>query len=170
MKTLFVTLAVALFTFGCNAQSQPEKGTDKKEVKKEEQNAPKESWTVKKEMDDNGNVIGYDSTYTWSYSTMDGDSVTVDVDSMMNSIQSYFGKTMPGVWDKSIMDPMMRDSLLPRELFSDNYFEQRWKDDYFDMDKMFEEMDSLRNMFFDQHFPDMKNIPAPPKTGKSGKM
>lgn len=172
MKTLFVTLVVALFTFGCNAQNQTEKGTVKKEKKnnQEVQNTPKESWTVKKELDDHGNVIGIDSTYTWSYSTVNGDSLNVNVDSLMQSIQSYFGKSMPQVWDKSLMDPMMRDSLLPRELFSDNYFEQRWKDDYFDMDKMFQEMDSLRNQFFEQHFPDMKNIPAPPQAGKSDKM
>lgn len=170
MKTLFVTLAVALFTYGCNAQNQPGKGTDKSEVKKDGQNEPKESWTVKKEMDENGNVIGYDSTYTWSYSTANGDSLTLNADSVFQSIQSFFGNDMSKVWDKSLMDPMMRDSLLPRELFSDNYFEKRWKDDYFDMDKMFQEMDSLRNRFFEQHFSDMKNIPAPPKTGKSGKM
>jgi len=170
MKTLFVTLAVALFAYGCNAQSQSGKETDKSEVKKDGQNEPKESWTVKKEMDENGNVIGYDSTYTWSYSTANGDSLTLNADSVFQSIQSFFGNDMSQVWDKSLMDPMMRDSLLPRELFSNNYFEKRWKDDYFDMDKMFQEMDSLRNRFFEQHLGDIKNLPALPKTGKSGKM
>jgi hypothetical protein len=159
MKTLFVTLAVALFTFGCNGQSPTNKGTDKKEANKEEKNVPKESWTVKKEMDENGNVIGYDSTYTWSYSTANGDSMTINVDSMLQSMHSYFGNTMPSLWDRNFMDPMMRDSLLPHDLFSDNYFEQRWKDQYFDMDKMFQEMDSLRNLFFEEQFPDMKLSP-----------
>ena len=170
MKTLVVAMVVALLALGCNAQDQHGKSNEKSVQKKDQKNSPNESWTVKKEMDENGNVIGYDSTYTWSYSTMNGDSVTVNVDSLMQSIHSYFDNDMPQVWDHSLMDPMLRDSLLGRDLFSDNYFQERWKDDYFDMDKMFQRMDSLRNRFFEQKFPDMKKIPAPPQKGNSNKM
>ncbi len=157
MKTFVVALAVALFTSGCNAQDHSEKGSDKKDLK----NMPKESWTVKKELDENGNLIGYDSTYTWSYSTQNGDTLSLNVDSVMRSIKSYFSKTMPPVWDQSLMNPMLNDSLLRRDLFSDDYFYKRWKDDFFDMDKMFDRMDSVRNQFFKQNFPDMKPMNTP---------
>lgn len=167
MKTLVVTLAVALFTFGCNAQNQDKNDTQQSDVKKEQKKTPNESWTVKKELDENGNVIGYDSTYTWSYSNFDGDSVYVDVDSMMRSIDSYFGENMSSVWDKSFMEPMFRDSLLARDLFSDNYFEDRWKDDFFDMEDMFRQMDSIRNRFFNQNFPKMNQNSPLPNEGKS---
>ncbi len=158
MKTLVVMLAVALFAVGCDAQNQSGEKSEM-QVQKDQKNSPKESWTVKKEVDENGNVIGYDSTYTWSYSTMNGDSLMVNVDSLMNSFQSYFDESMPSVWNHSLMDPMLRDSLLGRDLFSDNYFHRRWKDDFFDMDKMFQHMDSLRNEFFNEHFPEMNKAP-----------
>jgi len=165
MKTLVVLLAVALFAVvGCNAQNQSDKKSGM-QVQNDQKNSPKESWTVKKEVDENGNVIGYDSTYTWSYSTINGDSLTVNVDSLMNTFQSYFNETMPSVWGHSLMDPMLGDSLLGRDLFSDNYFHERWKDDFFDMDKMFEHMDSLRNSFFDENFPEMKKAPDPKGPG-----
>lgn len=168
MKTFVVTLAVALFTLGCSAQDHSEKGPDKTELKKDQKNMPKENWTVKKELDENGNVIAYDSTYTWSYSTENGDSFSVNVDSVMQSIKSYFSKNMPSVWDKSLMDPMLNDSLLQRDLFSDDYFHERWKDDFFDMDKMFDRMDSIRNQFFKQEFPDMEQLNTPPSKHGDG--
>jgi hypothetical protein len=167
MKTLVVTLAVALFTFGCNAQSENKKNTEQTEVIKEQKKAPNESWTVKKELDENGNVIGYDSVYTWSYNNIEGDSVYVDVDSMMRSIDSYFGENMPSVWNRSFMKPMFSDSLLARDLFSDKYFEDRWKSDFFDIEEMFQHMDSIRNRFLEQNFPHInQNLPTPNK-GKS---
>jgi len=170
MRTFFVAIVVALFTLGCNAQDRSGKSHERSLQKKDQKNSPKEGWTVKKEMDENGNVIGYDSTYTWSYNTMNGDSASVNVDSLMHSMHSYFDQSMPSVLDHNLMDPMLDDSLLERDFFSDNYFHQRWKDDFFDMDKMFQQMDSLRNQFFDQHFPEMKKIPAPPGGGKTDNM
>lgn len=167
MKTLVVAMAVALFTLGCSAQEGHEKGSEKSVLKKDQKNSPKESWTVKKEMDENGNVIGYDSTYTWSYSTMNGDSVNVNIDSLMHSIHSYFDQTMPSVWNHSLMDPMLGDSLLQHDFFSDNYFHERWKNDFFDIDKMFQRMDSFRNQFFEQKFPDIKKVPEPHGKGNS---
>lgn len=169
MKTLVVAMVVALFSFGCSAQDQYEKGSEKSTLKNDE-DSPKESWTVKKEVDENGNVIGYDSIYTWSYSTMNGDSVTMNVDSVMQSVQSFFDQTMPSVWDHNLMNPMLNDSLLGRDLFSDNYFQERWNDDFFDMEKMFQQMDSIRNQFFNQQFPDIRKIPAPPETGKQDRL
>lgn len=166
MKTLIVTLAVALFTSGCNAQNDHKKDTEQSGVKKEQQNIPDENWTVDKKYDENGNLIGYDSTYTWSYNTINGDSLHVNVDSLMQSIDSYFGENLPSVWDRSFMGPMFNDSLLARDLFSEKYFEDRWKDDYFDMEEMFQHMDSIRNRFMKQNFPEMGQNPPAPNKGK----
>ena len=157
MKLLFAITVVALFTFGCNAQS-----VDKD--KKSTQNKPKESWKVDKEVDENGNVIRYDSTYTWSYSNVDGDTVNVNVDSMMQSFQNYFNDRMPSVFGQNLMEPMMNDSLLSRDFFAEDYFHDRFKDAFFDMDKMFQQMDSIRSQFFKDDFPQMdRKIHAPKK-------
>ncbi len=166
MKTLFVALTVALFTSGCHAQNENKKDTEQSGVKKEQQNIPNENWTVDKKYDENGNLIGYDSTYTWSYNTATGDSLNVNVDSLMQSIDSYFGENMPSVWDRSFMGPMFNDSLLARDLFSEKYFEDRWKDDFFDMEEMFQHMDSIRNRFMKENFPEMGQNPPAPNKGK----
>ncbi|WP_167618941.1 hypothetical protein [Maribellus sediminis] len=157
MKLLFAITVVALFTFGCNAQSveKDKKGT---------QNKPKESWKVDKEVDENGNVVRYDSTYTWSYSNVDGDTINVNVDSLMQSFQSYFNDRMPSVFGQNFMEPMLNDSLLPRDLFGENYFHDRFKDEFFDMDKMIQQMDSIRSQFLKDDYPQMHSrIHAPHK-------
>ena len=146
MKRLLVLSVVALFTFGCNAQ----KSEQQKEIV---QNKPNESWTVNKEVDENGNVIRYDSTYTWSYTNVEGDSVNVNVDSLMNSFESYFGDRMPSVLGQDFMEPMLGDSLLRHDFFADNYFHDRFQEEFFDVDKMFQRMDSLRNQFFKEELP-----------------
>jgi hypothetical protein len=155
MKKLLSIMVVALFTFGCNAQSvdQSEKSTE---------NKPEEHWKVDKQLDENGNVIRYDSTYTWSYSNIDGDSVNVNVDSLMHSFENYFNDRMPAVFGQSFMDPMLNDSLLRRDFFADNYFNDRFKDEFFDVDKMLQQMDSLRSQFFTNDLPHLEkkfNVP-----------
>ncbi|MCE4566844.1 hypothetical protein INQ51_21155 [Maribellus sp. CM-23] len=156
MKTLVVSMVVALFTLGCQAQDQSGKGIENLAGKKDTKNKPEEHWTVNKEVDENGNVIAYDSTYTWSYTNSEGDSVQVDADSLMQSFKSFFNEKMPSVWGEGLMNPMFSDSLLCRDFFSDNYFHDRFGKDFFDVDKMFQQMDSLRESFFKQALPQLE--------------
>ncbi len=149
MKRLLACGVMALFMFACNAQnSEPQKENKK--------NTPNESWTVNKEMDENGNIIRYDSTYTWSYSNIEGDSVNVNVDSLMQSFQQYFDDRMPSLFGENFMRPLLGDSLLRNDFFDDDFFRRRFEDDFFDVEKMFERMDSIRNQFFKEKFPDME--------------
>lgn len=149
MKRIFALAVFTLFVLACSAQlSQPK--TDDQPV------SPNESWTVHKEMDENGNIIRYDSTYTWSYSNINGDSLTVDADSLMQSFQRYFDDRMPSLFGDNFMKPLLNDSLLPNDFFSDDFFQHRFEDDFFDVERMFERMDSIRNQFFKDRFPEME--------------
>jgi len=149
MKKLLALYTLVLFMFACNAQNAESKKADKK-------NMPNESWTVNKEMDENGNIIRYDSTYTWSYSNIEGDSVSVNVDSLMQSFRQYFDDRMPSLFGDNFMKPLLNDSLLPHDFFSDDFFQHRFEDDFFDVEKMFQRMDSIRNQFFKDRFPEME--------------
>ncbi len=161
MKTLVVSMLVALFTLGCQAQDQSGKGVENLTGKKDSKNKPEERWIVNKEVDENGNVIAYDSTYTWSYTNTEGDSVDVNADSLMQSFKSFFNEKMPSLWGESLMNPMFGDSLLSRDFFSDNYFHDRLEKDFFDVDKMFQQMDSLRESFFKQALPQLEQKSHP---------
>ncbi len=152
-------VTVALLSTGCNGQQQTEEQATVKTEEKEA-NQPKISWDVKKEMDENGNVIRYDSTYTWSYTTGNGDSMVVDVDSVMRSFHRYFNTRFPSIWDKSFAQPLWQDSLFYRDFYRDDYFYNRWQQDFFRMNDMFRRMDSLRNQFFYDRYPGLLMPPA----------
>lgn len=149
MKTYLCLFACALFATATHAQQN--------------KSQPKESWNVNKERDEQGNITRYDSTYTWSYSNMDGESVNINMDSIMNSFHSYFDQQFPSIWKYDFGAPVWNDSLLHRDFFNQDYFFNRWQNDFFQMDNMFRQMDSLRNRFFYESFPGL-SIPPQPDT------
>ena len=166
MKTTVILMFVALCITACNAQEKSKK-SDKQVVEKSEiKNIPKESWMVNKELDDEGNVIRYDSTYTWSYTNVEGDSVSVNVDSVRKSFHRYLNQELPATFERSFMNPNWNDTLFHSEFFKDDFFQNRWERDFYDMDDMFQRMDSLRNHFFQQNYPGMMK-PSKSQDGKS---
>jgi len=161
MKKLILMLSIALLTTGCNGQQGEKSATTQQKNKKENTVAgqPKISWDVKKEKDKNGNIIRYDSTYTWSYTNADGDSMKVNADSVLQSFHSYFNENFPSIINRSFTQPLWNDSLFYRDFYQDDYFRNRWQQNYFEMDKMFRSMDSIRNQFFYDQYP---GLLAPP--------
>jgi hypothetical protein len=158
MKTTMYVIALALSLTSCNAQ---EKNKDtsplraKNEIDKKEAYQPKGSWSVTKETDEKGNIIRYDSIYTYSYGTRNGDTLAIkNVDSVIKSFQKYFREKVPNGWNYGIMNPYWEDSLLFDDFFSDNYFQDRWKFDYYDMESQFRRMDSLRESYIKDFYPE----------------
>jgi len=157
MKKLALVIMVALFVTGCSAQEKKDQSTQKEKVEMNNtiENKPKVDWKVNKKLDKNGNIISYDSTYTWSYTNMNGDSMSVDADSVLQSFHQYFNNNFPPLWEKNLSGPLCNDSIMRGDLFRDDFFRNMWKDDYFDMESMFRQMDSLRNQFFNETYPGM---------------
>jgi len=122
---------------------------------------------VNKRYDDKGNLIGYDSTYTWSYSSH-GKTQSISADSVMNSFRRQFDAQFPTLFNQSFGDPIWNDSLFYKDFTAPDYFMQKWNDHYFDMRSMMLRMDSLRNSFLDRHYPgldDRKKSVAPIQRG-----
>lgn len=73
MKHLIAFTVVVFCIIGCNAQNtKKDQNTENQLAQKEE---PKGSWEVKKEIDENGNIVKYDSIYTYSSKDKLGTSV-----------------------------------------------------------------------------------------------
>lgn len=128
------------------------------------QNQPHVNIKVNKKYDDNGNLIAEDSSYVWTYSNIQGDSLTIPVDSLWNRFQPFFNEQLPSLFRQHFNDRMKNDSTLFPGFFNDDYFFKQWENNSFDMNKMFHRMDSLKNEFFKQ------NYPLFPKKKKRGKI
>lgn len=156
MKRVLIVLLTMLMSSSCSAQEenkesvQAEKNTDNVA----ESTEPKVSWKVNKETDEYGNVVRYDSIYTWSYSNVDGVHREIDVDSLMKQFDGFMEDRMPVMWNDQLWQPFEKDSLWRRDFWGDEFYQDRWRRDFYHFDQMFKRMDSLREHFLRERFPD----------------
>ncbi|MGB5370714.1 MAG: hypothetical protein WBN18_09800 [Flavobacteriaceae bacterium] len=151
MKKGIAVLLILLFT-ACKGQEKDQ--TDKK-IREDMETAemPKGQWEVQKEYDEFGNLIKYDSIYSYSYSNIKGDSLQVNLDSIMHSFRGYLKDRDPfSDLDRFSYFPHP-DSLFMNEFFSNDYFFRNWERQQSEMEDMMKRMDSMRNAFMKQRHP-----------------
>lgn len=151
MKNTLIVLLFLTIT-GCNSQEKEAKAAinDKNDTTIIK---PKETWDVKKEYDAFGNLIKYDSIYSWSYSNVKGDSVHVNLDSVMDTFKGYFSKNSPLEWQNDFSYFPKNDSLFMSDFFEKDYFFKNWQNQHAELDKMIQRMDSSRNAFLRRFHP-----------------
>lgn len=135
-------LMLGLLLSSCQAQTKDEK------MNKEETIKPKSNFTVNKEYDKDGNLIRYDSTYSYYYSNIADD--TVMRDSIFNQFRQQFSQSYSFSDDPFFSEFYFEDSLLPYDFYKHDFFTQRFRQNMQQMDSIFMGMDALKNDFFMQ--------------------
>jgi hypothetical protein len=155
MKTFLSVCLLLLVAAGCDAQTEkPKKTLQAGDTAAQ----PKARWKVNKKYDDKGNLIAYDSTYTWTYSGKGGQDIPIEVDSVMNAFRKRFNSTFPSMFNNSFGSPVWNDSLFFNDFLRHDYFIQRYNQRFFDMEGMMRSMDSVRNNFLQENYPGLKKI------------
>lgn len=152
MKTIIYIFFV-LFFVGCNNQDKKKQDLQEPEKKEQDSIKPKETWDVKKEFDEFGNLIKYDSIYSYSYSNIKGDSITVNLDSIMDSFSRYFEEKTPFIMNDRLFYFPQNDSLLMNDFFKNDYFFNKWKQRPLNVEQIIKQMDSTRNLFIKRFHP-----------------
>lgn len=152
MKTLIYIL-FALSFVSCNSQDKKKQDIQEPEKKEQVSIKPKETWDVKKEYDEFGNLIKYDSIYSYSYSNIKGDSITVNLDSIMDSFSRYFEEKTPFKMNDRLFYFPQNDSLFMNDFFKGDYFFNQWKQRPLDVEQIIKQMDSTRNLFLKRFHP-----------------
>ncbi|HUH45586.1 MAG TPA: hypothetical protein VLZ54_00425 [Arenibacter sp.] len=147
MKRAMMALLLGALISGCNAQ---EKGGSKNENQGKDTLAtkmPKATWKVDKEVDEDGNIVRYDSIYSYSYRNMDSIPFGIDLDSIMKGmpflshgdLSSFLqGQNLGHVFDK--------DSLMQGNHFFEEFFERQRTHNFSDMKQLMRQMDSLQQI------------------------
>ena len=148
MKRIWFLIAAILFILsGCTQQKNK---TQNNELSNEK-DAPIEDIVVKKEYDADGNIIRYDSTYSSFYSNIKDNKLVED--SILKSFMNMFEKKYPFSYNPAFNDFLYRDSLMKYDFYKKDFFSNRFNLNKERIDKMLEEMDSVKNKFFDEQFP-----------------
>ena len=151
MKTT-LALIVLLSLTACSGQQKEQLEGKEKEAKPEIE-TPKGAWEVKKEYDEFGNLIRYDSVYSWSYSNIKGDSVRVNLDSIMDLFRADFVGDSLFLWRDRFSYFPKADSLFMQDFFEEDYFFRNWEEQQQDMLELMRKMDSSRNAFLKKFHP-----------------
>lgn len=153
MKKLAIML-VLLSICSCKGQEKDQQQGNEKN--KDSSVMPKGQWNVTREYDELGNLIKYDSTYSWSYPTKEGDSLKVNLDSIMDNFKQYLGELKAPKWERDFYYFPKADSLFMKDFFTEDYFFRNWERHHPDMERFMKKMDSLRNHFLREQHPGLK--------------
>ena len=143
MDLIAIALSVALV--GCNGQT----GNYKNEGRKITGN-PRTSIKVDKKYDDKGNLIKYDSTYSYYYSNLNDNKNLRD--SIFNNFRNTLGKKYSFSRDRYFNSLFFEDSLLKYDFYRKDFFLNRFRSNMMQMDSLFRGMDSVKNEFFNKQF------------------
>ncbi|WP_062052984.1 hypothetical protein [Aquimarina longa] len=151
MKKYILLLSLALFSFSCNSQQNKAKKDETKEIENSIVEKPKGTWKVDKEFDENGNLIRYDSIYSWSSSSKFDDIASLDKDSLIQSFKSRFFTNFSKFENEGFENIFSQDSLFSNHFFNDDFFISPFGKDFMDIDKMRQQMIARQKKFLEKY-------------------
>jgi len=155
MKKFVLALLSGFMVSGCQAQNDQRKSNDDMAEKKTDSlsvDKPKICWKVDKKYDDEGNAIGYDSIYSYSYDNLRNMPKEMNLDSIMNSMKFFSnGNLSTYMDDRDLSHFFDKDSILNENPFFDDFFKRQGANNFSDMQELFQQMDSLQKMMMEKH-------------------
>ncbi|PZD77110.1 hypothetical protein [Mesonia sp. K7] len=149
MKKYVLLGMVGLLSISCNGQKN-EKPLEIKETKGKVMKQPKGTWKVDKEFDENGNLIRYDSIYSWSSHHTIDDLSSTDTDSLIQHFKSTFFKLF-SEYENEGYEGFTQDSLFSRRFFNDRFFESDFGNDFMAIDQLRQKMVERQRKFLEKH-------------------
>ena len=150
-----MTATLFLSVVSCKGQSKSDKA-EKTESDKQKTEQPKGTWKVDKEFDENGNLIRYDSIYSWSSDEKFDDLSKIDRDSLLNNFESKFYRHFSQFKNDGFEDIFEPDSLFSNHFFNDDFFKSDFGEDFMDIDKIRQKMFNRQKQFLEKYRKDFE--------------
>ncbi|MDO5988458.1 hypothetical protein Q4Q39_13680 [Flavivirga amylovorans] len=151
MKKCILLLLTVLLSVSCNGQKSETKKEEPKNSKNNIVEEPKGAWKVDKEFDENGNLIRYDSIYSWSSDSKLNNLSSIDRDSLMQSYKSRFFSSFSKFENQGFEDVFSQDSLFSKRFFNDDFFGSSFGKDFMDIDKIRQQMIARQKKFLEKY-------------------
>lgn len=133
----------------CQAQDKASKTTTQK---------PKGKWQVHREYDEQGNLIKYDSVYVWSSTNLKDFPKNQNLDSLLQSYKTFLNNSDFFQKQPDFSSFENTDSLFNKNFFDDRFFLDNWNNrEGKRIQKMLQQMDTIRMRFLQQAFPELSN-------------
>ncbi len=137
MKKSSILLALMFWISmsACEAQTQKENPAEQ----------PKITTRVNKEYDENGNLIRYDSLYTYEFHS--GNLSPEQLDSIFHAFQPVFNQHF-NRFEPQLFHNFGHDSLFFQQFFTPDFFQQQFMKQDSLLLEMMKEMDRIKNEFY----------------------
>lgn len=145
MKRVMFALLMGTMVFGCNAQDGGKLENEDQAKDTLTVREPRGRWKVDREVDENGNIVRYDSIYSYSYGSMDSIPFEMDLDSIMKGIPFFSNGNLSSFMSEQNLGHIFEpDSLLQGNRVFEDFFERQRGDNFSDMKQFMQQMDSLQ--------------------------
>ncbi|TJY36344.1 hypothetical protein [Pontimicrobium aquaticum] len=151
MKKYILLMMVAMLSVSCSGQNSKDTKENTKEKQESTVKLPKGDWKVNKEFDENGNLIRYDSIYSWSSNDKLNDLSLMDKDSLLKTFESKFLENFSQFENQGFEDIFSRDSLFSKQFFNDDFFGSSFGKDFMDIDKIRQQMIARQKKFLEKY-------------------
>ena len=150
MKKIAILSMVAILNLSCNAQeNKKEDNLQKDSIAQVE--PPKGTWKVDKEFDENGNLIRYDSIYSWSSTDNLDELAQRNPDSLLQSFRSKFYRNFSHIDNQRFGDLFSEDSLFTKRFFDYDFFDSDFGEDFMDIDRIRKRMETMQQRFLERY-------------------
>lgn len=151
MKTHVLFFLSILMCVSCNGQKNEKSKTEIAKKGDTLVTQPKGVWRVDKEFDENGNLIRYDSIYSWSSQANIDKMDLMNKDSLLQSFKSKFFTDFSVFEDEGFEDIFAKDSLFSDRYFNKKFFESEFGKDFMDIDKLRQQMLERQREFLEKY-------------------
>lgn len=145
-KGVLAWTAIMLNLSACNGQPTTDGSTASVDTLAANSDTPQVDVRVNRQYDEHGNLIAYDSSYTSVYRSHRGDAVFMD--SVFKDFMPGFSMRYPFLNDPGFSSLFFPDSSFHRDFFDQDFFQKRMEMNQRYMQRMMEQMDSLKNHHF----------------------
>jgi hypothetical protein len=161
IKTILMSSIFILMFSGCDGQtSKKDMNSNKNKTDKNKTenvsidtlNKPKIKVNVNKRYDDKGRIVQFDSTYSYSYTSPRGQMQSSN-DSVFKDFRSFFDKNYSDFFNRQNNNIFFNDSLFKYDFFNEDYFSKRFQLNQKALEKMYQQMDSLKQNFLKHNYP-----------------
>lgn len=108
---------------------------------------------VNKQQDSKGNIVKYDSTYSYFYSSPAGKGINISNDSVYKQFKLFFDQNYLNLLQPQQQRIFNNDSLFKYDFFNDDYFQKRFEMNQKLFENMFKQMDSIKGDYLIHKYP-----------------
>jgi hypothetical protein len=122
-------------------------------AKRDTANKPKTEVHVNKKYDDKGNLLRYDSSYSYHYVSPGGKLQNIETDTLFRHFKSYYLSNYDTMFNNNFGSIFLNDSLFKYDFMQPDYFLKRYELNSKRFEQMARDMDSIKTQYLRQGYP-----------------